>query len=55
MFLETVDDGSVSLVFIDDGEPLNNFIESIEIEGGYTIKDKISHQTYWEIYILKEG
>jgi TusA-related sulfurtransferase len=55
MFLETVEDGSVSLVFIDNGEPLNNFLESLELEGGYSIKEKIPQSTYWEIYILKEG
>jgi TusA-related sulfurtransferase len=55
MFLETVDDGSISLILIDDGEPVNNFIESLDLEGGYVIKEKYSLNNFWELYILKEG
>lgn len=55
MFLETVDARSISLILIDDGEPFSNFIESLELEGGYAINEKILKEKYWELYIFKEG
>lgn len=55
MFLEVLDEGDVSLIIIDDGEPLNNFLESLEIETGYTILKKEQIDQAWNLHILKEG
>jgi TusA-related sulfurtransferase len=55
MFLELREEGELSLVIVDDGEPVINFLESLEIETGYIIKNKIKKNDVWEIYILKQG
>lgn len=55
MFLETMDEGDLSLIIIDEGEPLNNFLESLEIETGYNVKKKEQVGTIWNLFILKEG
>ncbi len=55
MFLEALDDDMISLIIIDDGEPLNNFLESLELETGYRIEAKEQQGNFWNLYILKEG
>lgn len=55
MFLEALDDGTESLIIIDDGEPLNNFIESLEIETGYIIQEREQNGNAWNLLVLKEG
>ncbi|MFA6238287.1 MAG: sulfurtransferase TusA family protein [Bacteriovorax sp.] len=55
MFLEALDDGAESLIIIDDGEPLNNFLESLEIETGYIIQEKEQNGNAWNLLVLKEG
>jgi len=55
MFLEVLDVEEKCLIIIDDGEPLDNFLESLEMETGYKIISKISEDNYWNILILKES
>ena len=55
MFLEALDEGSVSLIIIDDGEPLTNFLESLEVETGYIVQEKVQDGLFWNLFILKEG
>lgn len=55
MFLEVLDEGTLSLIIIDDGEPLANFLESLEIETGYVVTDKKKNGAAWDLYVLKEG
>jgi len=54
MYLEVQDTDSVSLIIFDDGEPVFNFEESLELEPGYEIKKKEPNNGAWNLYILKK-
>lgn len=54
MYLEIQDIDSVSLIIIDDGEPVLNFEESLELESSYEIKNKERNEDAWNLYILKK-
>jgi TusA-related sulfurtransferase len=54
MFLEVQDTNSISLIIIDDGEPMQNFEESLELETSYQIQKKERNADAWDLYILKK-
>lgn len=54
MYLEVQDIDSVSLIIIDDGEPVQNFEESLELELSYVVQKKEKNAEAWDLYILKK-
>lgn len=54
MYLEVQDNDSISMIIIDDGEPVLNFEESLELEPSYEIKHKEQNESAWNLYILKK-
>lgn len=55
MFLEILDEGAECLILIDDGEPVENLLKSLDVETGYKLLVKEPSIGYWNITILKEG
>lgn len=53
MFLAGLDSDTLALIIIDDGEPVNNFLESLELENEYVLKDKKQMDNYWHLSVLK--
>ncbi len=54
MYLEVQDTDSISMIIIDDGEPVQNFEESLELEPSYEVRKKEKNAEAWNLYILKK-
>jgi len=54
IFLELQEFGSKTLILIDDGEPIKNFKESLELEIGLSIIEQTKEENYWQLIVLKE-